>query len=989
MTGEESAQQDEFFESLLGDFLDESAQLLENLNHNLLELEEWVDSLDEGEISRCDDDLMNEMFRSAHSFKGLSAMLGLSDINHLTHNVENVFDAARQDQLQFDNNSVELIFQAVDHLERMVDCLKDPNQAAVDYQSTIDGMHELLQQAGVQKEQQTQSDAEGAFAMIESSQPNESTPPDAEADVSPCAEDVDLFSDVCDEADVPAKYLSIFIDESQLSLETLSNTLLALEGMTGGDTDENLLITAHRIKGSAATVGLNRPAKLAHYMEDILQELRETGDPLGVELADALLQCTDALHTYVDGLKSGNPQSETFNELSHELLRAQVINRSQQASTQLATAAPPQRATKPSKVATHVELTDQLREQIKETAPAGTVGYLGAIHFRDNFPLIGLKARLVYEKLSHAGEVFYCDPDAEVLEDLDELDGMSFGMITESEMASISSQLNIAGVDRIEIEPFCNVDATETADGSTQRAASTTAAMARSTSTPATSAKTASERKASVSATSPKERTGSTMGRTTDSNKPAETLRVDIDRLDQLMNLAGQLVINKARFFKIGEGLKYLLESKHTSRLIENASGLLQKVAADVGACKSNRQIAGNLEAIHSHVQRLQSDLEMVQEDVERFSQARAGIADLFEAVHQLDRVTDGIQKSVMDTRMVSIGPLFNRFKRVIRDITRDNGKTVKLVIHGEKTELDKRMIDELGDPLIHMVRNSADHGIELPGVREAAGKPRQGTVTLNAFHRGNSIVIQVTDDGKGLDVERIRDKAVARNIITAADAERMTNHQLFQLIWEPGFTTAEKVTEVSGRGMGMDIVRSKIEEINGHVELDSEPGVGTTFTIKLPLTLAILPCLMAKIDDEVFALPIESVREIVSIAPSDFSSIHQMRTARVRGRVVSVVCLREIFTWNRTAPRPTERKNGSEDTTLVIISDSNQELAVVVDELLGEEDIVIKSMAENYRHVIGVAGASILGDGRVSLILDIAALIEMSSNKAAELTVT
>jgi two-component system chemotaxis sensor kinase CheA len=317
----------------------------------------------------------------------------------------------------------------------------------------------------------------------------------------------------------------------------------------------------------------------------------------------------------------------------------------------------------------------------------------------------------------------------------------------------------------------------------------------------------------------------------------------------------------------------------------------------------------------------------------------------------------------------------------VVRDITRVNGKDIQLVIHGEKTELDKRMIDELGDPLIHMVRNSADHGVETPEERIAAGKPPQGEIVLDAFHRGNSIMIQVKDNGRGLSLEKIRRKAIEKGIVSESDCEKMTPHQVYQLIWEPGFSTAEKITEISGRGMGMDIVRSKIEDLSGVVELDSVPGQGTIFTIKLPLTLAILPSLMAMIQGDVFALPIESVVEIVSVRRQDFSRVHGLRTATVRGRVVSVAMLEDVFTWKSGNDRPhAEKPEDAEESTLVIIGVAGRELGLCVDQLLGEEDVVIKSMAENYRNVEGVAGASILGDGRVALILDTSALIDMAS---------
>ena len=326
---------------------------------------------------------------------------------------------------------------------------------------------------------------------------------------------------------------------------------------------------------------------------------------------------------------------------------------------------------------------------------------------------------------------------------------------------------------------------------------------------------------------------------------------------------------------------------------------------------------------------------------------------------------------------MVPVGPLFSRFKRVIRDITRSNGKNIRLVIRGEKTELDKRMIDELSDPLIHLVRNAADHGIESPSDREAAGKPAQGTVTLDAFHRGNQIHIRVRDDGRGLDPERIRAKAVAKGILSAQDAQRLSDAQTFKLIWEPGFSTAEKITEVSGRGMGMDIVRSKIERINGSIELESEPGQGTTISIILPLTMAILPSLLTVIRGDVFAIPIEAIVEIVRASRRDLATVRGAKTARVRGRIIPIVELERIFQWHGPAAATGP---STDEWTLVIVGSGQNEIGLAVQDVLGEEDIVIKSLAENYRNVEGLAGASILGNGRVSLILDVPTLIDRAS---------
>jgi len=474
-----------------------------------------------------------------------------------------------------------------------------------------------------------------------------------------------------------------------------------------------------------------------------------------------------------------------------------------------------------------------------------------------------------------------------------------------------------------------------------------------------------------------------------------ETVRVDTDRLDQLMDLAGQLVISKAQFAQIGTRLKAVADCNQAVRALDKLSGELDKLGghppAGHGTLRFDVQhLAAELESVRGQVRRIRNDLEPIRHEVQTLSRAREFARELSEAIHQLSRVSDGIQKSVMDIRMVPIGPLFARFQRVVRDISRASGKQVRLEIAGEKTELDKRMIDELGDPLVHLVRNSADHGIEPPDEREAAGKPRQGTVTLDAFHRGNSIVIEVRDDGKGLDADRILRKAIDKGLVTEADAGRMTAPQIYQLIWKPGLSTAEKVTDVSGRGMGMDIVKTKIEELSGTVDIASQRGKGTTITIKLPLTLAILPSLMVDIAGGAFAMPMEAVTEIVSVSRNHVRTVGGQPMATVRGRVISLVRLGDLLNFHRAGPAsgcPAAETCQSPETTLVVVSDAGREVGLAVDRVIGEEDVVIKSIADNYENIRGIAGASVLGDGRVALILDVPALIAALSKKAANVT--
>jgi two-component system chemotaxis sensor kinase CheA len=1033
MSDMEAVARDDFFDDLLGDFLDESGQLLDRLNENLLQLDEWVRSLDENHNQRCDDELMNEMFRSAHSLKGLSAMLGLGDINNLTHKVENVFDAARKDQLIIDGDTVELMFQAVDRLVGLVDVLKEPDTQPVECEPVIESIAQLLQSAGVERQQTSQHDAENALqdelaeaAATQSPQETDETEtPHQPAEVAQqpsqvpavtereSQPEIDFFEGLTDESETPSKYLSIFIDETELSLDELTETLLALEGEGDSDTIEKLLVTSHRIKGSAASVGLNRPAKLAHLMEDLLQNMAGTRRVLTPELTDAMLKCTDALRKHLDGLKCGSSQPDQFNQMAHELLAAQVTEVPEQPTPQPATSdmdettAPPQHSPK-----TTAGISEELRQQVKSLAADYEATLVGVVCFEPNLPLVGLKAQLLYEKLSNLGDVCFFDPPPEVLDDLEHLDSVSFGLTTEKPAESICSPLRIAGVQQMILDPLVHKKPapptpTQAAPVSQQAVpAPKPAAPAEKQQASKEPAPNAPASKEPTNAPSPQPTSGGkrsapkAKARATDSSaKPTETLRVDIERLDQLMNLAGQLVINKARFSQIGDNLKSILANKQSSQLLDNTLRSLEKISDGGNHQSRQTDLQAEVDHLRSQARRIQNDLDTVRRDVQMLARVRSSVDDLFETIHQLDRVSDGIQQSVMGTRMVPIGPLLTRFKRVIRDITRANGKEINLVINGEKTELDKRMIDELGDPLIHMVRNCADHGIELPEQREAAGKPRQGTVTLDAFHRGNRIFIQVTDDGKGLDPNRIRSKALEKGLITEAEAEKMTPHQIYQLAWEPGLSTAEKVTQVSGRGMGMDIVKSKIDDLNGIVDLDSQPGKGTTLTIKLPVTLAILPSLMVEIDGDIIAMPLESVIEIVSIDAKDLHPVHGQLTARVRDRVISTVNLDKVFTWTEDSPNvsvstsdgckseftakgETETSGPTTATTLVIIGEQGCEIALVVDRVLGEEDVVIKSMAENYRNVAGIAGASILGDGRVSLILDLAALVDMSSNK-------
>jgi two-component system chemotaxis sensor kinase CheA len=466
--------------------------------------------------------------------------------------------------------------------------------------------------------------------------------------------------------------------------------------------------------------------------------------------------------------------------------------------------------------------------------------------------------------------------------------------------------------------------------------------------------------------------------KTNESSAVAETIRVDIERLDHLMNLSGELVINKARFAQIAGAMRHRFQDKRTRSVLDSFADRLARLRDLVG----DRDQNGTLEEVNRQVALLSGTMEEIEESLSRVTEGRSYFAPMSEAVHQLSRLAEGIQKCIMSTRMVPIGPLFGKFKRVVRDMASASGKQVTLEIVGEQTELDKRMIDALSDPLIHLIRNSVDHGLETPSIRQEKGKPSAGKVRLEAAYAGNCVVVSITDDGRGLNFDKIAQKAIDRGLTTAAEVGTMNDRQIASFIWQPGFSTADKVSDISGRGVGMDIVRRKIDELGGSVDLQTTPGQGTSFVIRLPLTLAIMQSLLARVDDVVYAVPLENVAEIVTVDRANVCRVGGKPVVNIRGEVLELLTLHDVFWWGDPnqpiVVRPSEGTS-SEEQAAVILQSGGSRAALVVDHLIGEEDIVIKSLAENLHQIRGLSGASILGDGRVALILDVRSLLDLA----------
>lgn len=390
-----------------------------------------------------------------------------------------------------------------------------------------------------------------------------------------------------------------------------------------------------------------------------------------------------------------------------------------------------------------------------------------------------------------------------------------------------------------------------------------------------------------------------------------QTIRVDVSRLDSLVNLVGELVLSRNMLSQIAGELENKFENEY---LVEQ----------------------------------------------------------LLVATNSIGMNTTELQLAIMKTRMIAIGKVFNKFPRVVRDIARDTGKEIELIISGEETELDKQVIESIGDPLLHMIRNSCDHGVETPDVRLAKGKPRMGTVNLSAYHEGNHVVIEIKDDGAGMDPNKLKRKAIEKGVITVDEANSMDDKQAFALIFKPGFSTAEKITNISGRGVGMDVVRTNIEKLNGIITIDSKIDEGSIFYLKLPLTLAIIQALLVEVAGETFAIPLASVVETVRITNEEIHSFEGREVLKLRDRVLSLIRLDEAFALDELE---------QDEIYVVVVALAEKQLGFIVDKLIGQEEIVIKSLGDYLGGNPGIAGATITGDGRVRLILDVAGVIEVAQN--------
>jgi two-component system chemotaxis sensor kinase CheA len=782
-----------------------------------------------------------------------------------------------------------------------------------------------------------------------------------------------------------AQYLQLYLDETAEQLDALVESLLVLETEpTDAEQLNEAFRLIHSIKGSSGMMGLDGITVLTHHLENHFERLRSRLSQLDERSTGLILRCIDFLRECNSRLRKGEALASAP-ELLDEL---NLLTAGPRPTAGLAERETPQ----PGAAALQAAPTPP--ENMPQAAPAPApaaralpeLDFRVVVHFEPDLPLADLKAELVLTRVSEIGTVRDTQPARSALGNLPELRLLQVLLTTDHPAEEIRAIADVDGVETVEIEEGTNefaavgpavVLAVEPAVVAVMESAASDLHQARGRAAPEHDAGAAQ----SPTVTAATGEAGDAR------SKVVETVRVDIGRLDNLMNLAGELVVNKARFVQIARQMTPAFRKSGVSGRVRGFGDSMRR-ALQLLKTHANGQEAAQAGQWNEQVRELESEIEALEEQSRLWEESRRSFGQFTEAIDQMSRVSDSLQRGVLETRMVPVAPLFNRFKRVVRDIALELGKKVNLAIYGENTELDKRMIDELGDPLVHLVRNAIDHGVEPADLRLRRGKPEIATICLEAAHSGNNVLISVRDDGGGINIEKVRQRIVERGLVPHADAEGLAERDIIDFIWHPGFSTADVVSDISGRGVGMDIVKTRIAELNGTIDVDHAAGRGTTFTIRLPLTLAIIRSLLFRLRHGVFAVPIDNVREIVSVPLDQIVTIHGRQTFEVRGEFVPLVDIDDIFDWHAVHYQYPGSNASTEDSAgqrlnVVILHSSDKIMGLKVNELQGGQDIVIKSLAENFIHIRGLSGASILGDGSVCLLLDVGAAIALATGTA------
>ena len=706
-----------------------------------------------------------------------------------------------------------------------------------------------------------------------------------------------------------SQYLEIFIDETKEHLQSLSDHFMVLEKEPdNADTINEIFRSAHTLKGMAGTMGFVNMQNLTHKMEDVFSVIRDGNMKVTPDLVDLLFRGLDALEAYQDNIINTSSEGDETNDDIVNALISMKEGKAPAAAAPKAESAPKAEEPKKEEAAPQsgggdnvakkyldISFADFEKNAIKEADEQNKNVYGITVYIQENCLLKAARAFLVFKELEVLGEVVKSVPTVQDIED--EKFDLDFSVILITDAPENEVVAAIKTVSEIEKVAIGKLNVAEVIGGG---------AKADSDAKQDAAQESKSEESAKPAAAAAKKAKEDKKAPAKSSGKPVvnRSVRVDIEKLDDLMNQVSELIIAK-------NGLVSVSESDSAST------------------------------------------------DSQSFT----------EQIEYLERITTTLHESIMKVRMVPIESVVNRFPRMIRDLSKKLDKPMELYMSGEDTELDRTVIDEIGDPLMHLLRNSADHGIESLERRKELGKPEQGSIYLNASQVGNNVVIEVKDDGGGIDVDRVRAKAIERGTITEEQAEAMEDKDIIDLLFLPSFSTAEKITDVSGRGVGLDVVRSKIEGLGGDIEVRSKKDEGSVFTIRLPLTLAIIQALMIELGEEKYAIPLNSIETIEDVAVSDIKYVKSKEVIHLRGTVIPLVRLYDLLDFP-------PREETEDNITVVIVSKGDKQAGLVVDNLIGQQEIVIKPLGKYINIEKIISGATILGDGEVALILDANALV-------------
>ena len=675
------------------------------------------------------------------------------------------------------------------------------------------------------------------------------------------------------------QYLEMFIEESKEHLQACNDHLLELE-----KNPQNLSIvnevfrSAHTLKGMSATMGYEDIANLTHKMENVLDEIRNSRLDVTPELLDVVFVAVDQLEEMVFNIADGGDGKLDVEETVRKL---HLIEKGEMevAATVMS------KVDNNEKQESFLSYDDYEMTVLQQSAEQNYFTYEISVKLREDCLLKAARVYMVFELLEKMGDVIKSSPTVERLEDEDFDEQFYIAIVTTEGQEDVQKKLmKVSEVTEVIVNPV-SIEQLKTRQNEEFEKQESKKEEINMEEKPSAEVKKVEEKQASP-------KNGQTHG-----NK---TIRVNIERLDILMNLFEELVIDRGRLQSISKNL-------HDS--------------------------------------------------------------ELEETVERMARITGDLQNIILNMRMVPVDTVFNRFPKMVRQLARDLNKKINLQVIGAETELDRTVIDEIGDPLVHLIRNSLDHGIESPEIRKANGKPEEGTVVLRAYHSGNHVFIEIEDDGAGISREKVLKKAIAKNIVTPEAAALLSDKQVAELILSSGFSTAEVISDVSGRGVGLDVVKTTIESLGGSIEISSTEGKGSLFSIQLPLTLSIISVMLVELGEEIYAVPLSSIIETAIIRSSDILNAHNQKVIDFRGKVVPLVFLEEVF----EVPRAHKEE---EFHSVVLVRKGDKMAGLVVDSFIGQQEIVLKSLGTYLSSVFAISGATILGNGKVALIVDCNALI-------------